>query len=174
MPANEVYLFNTTQKRDLVEDFERNLQDLRRNLIAQRDDKEQVNTLVAKTTELLQTFDKDSLAQVVTNLSGKIMNELRSENQSQLLRLENNLRESVKENSETAQKLEQAVSDLKKIENEKLDKMTKDNADPFNKTASFKDTGHLQSFKQNTSNISELRNENLKNAIESTYKQQIE
>jgi len=129
--VNNVYVQETSKKRDDIEDFEKNLKDLRMSILGEGDKNDnrekKIEDLVNKTSVIVSKLEKENLSFAVQDITTKILQELKFDNESRLQHVQSTLNDGLKENTSSLHHLERKIAELKE---------EKDLG--FNKTASFK------------------------------------
>jgi len=110
-----------------------------------------VDNLISKTNEIALKQDKTSIDRMIETISSKIMEEMKIINDNKINHLENELKSTIKSNSENVDKLQKIISELKDHNvNSSVNRDSIIEKDHFNKTASFKDSDNVN---QNHYNI---------------------
>lgn len=136
--VNNVYLQETFKKRDDIQDFEHNLQELRMSMLGV-DDKssiiinrdKKIEDLVNKTSSIVSKLEHNNVGTAIQEITDRILHELKFDNESRLEHVQSTLKDGLKENANSLHHLEKQIADLK-------EERAGDLHIGFNKTASFK------------------------------------
>jgi len=142
---NEYYKSKGKISNDVVDEFERELKELKSKSYENNQKIEmKVDNLINKTNEIALKQEKTSIEKMIESISSKIMEEMKIINDNRIIHLENELKNTIKSNSDNVDKLQKIIIDLKDQNiNTSLNKESIIEKDHFNKTASFKDSEHV-------------------------------